>query len=378
MGQSAFLSGTLYDYGIFGFIILIIFIVFVNYPSADETERREKEEWKPTPDRTKSEQIKFEQEAKEHELELDLKIQPEEELEGSDMCVGDVIFDSYYIGREHLAVEEEEDEEVDQEALEASECILEWDTICGSYKTKEYKEDEDDEEEEEDEELVVQDEDEGCVFLSEAEDQVNYLINEQEQEDLERQQQAENNLLELQQQAENNLVELAIHEQELEIQQMNYLEPEKEFVMALQSCYECNKEISTKAILCPQCGAPQNPVSGLADKVKEKGGFLLNAFRNFKEDRERDKSKIEYRKEHPEQYSDFDDLFENKDKKSESYWREQELKEFPEGYASKLIEEFRIKKKQQDYETHGAKNETKEEYYARRKEYYAKMKKKYR
>jgi predicted amidophosphoribosyltransferase len=38
--------------------------------------------------------------------------------------------------------------------------------------------------------------------------------------------------------------------------------------MALQSCYECNKEISTKAIMCPQCGAPQNPVSGLLDKAK--------------------------------------------------------------------------------------------------------------
>ena len=39
--------------------------------------------------------------------------------------------------------------------------------------------------------------------------------------------------------------------------------------MALQSCYECNKEISTKAIICPQCGAPQNPVSGLVDKAKD-------------------------------------------------------------------------------------------------------------
>ena len=38
--------------------------------------------------------------------------------------------------------------------------------------------------------------------------------------------------------------------------------------MALRSCYECNKEISTKAIVCPQCGAPQNPVSGLMDKTK--------------------------------------------------------------------------------------------------------------
>ena len=31
----------------------------------------------------------------------------------------------------------------------------------------------------------------------------------------------------------------------------------KIFLMPLKSCYECNKEISTKAIACPQCGAPQ-------------------------------------------------------------------------------------------------------------------------
>jgi hypothetical protein len=49
--------------------------------------------------------------------------------------------------------------------------------------------------------------------------------------------------------------------------------------MALQSCYECNKDISTKAIICPQCGAPQNPVSGLIDKA---GGFLKNAFQKGK------------------------------------------------------------------------------------------------
>ena len=44
--------------------------------------------------------------------------------------------------------------------------------------------------------------------------------------------------------------------------------------MALQSCYEWNKEISTKAIMCPQCGAPQNPVSGMLDKAK--GFFSKN------------------------------------------------------------------------------------------------------
>ena len=27
--------------------------------------------------------------------------------------------------------------------------------------------------------------------------------------------------------------------------------------MAMKSCYECNKEISTEAIVCPQCGVPQ-------------------------------------------------------------------------------------------------------------------------
>ena len=50
--------------------------------------------------------------------------------------------------------------------------------------------------------------------------------------------------------------------------------------MALQSCYECNKEISTKAIICPQCGAPQNPVSGLVDKAKD--GFLGKTFNKTK------------------------------------------------------------------------------------------------
>ena len=59
--------------------------------------------------------------------------------------------------------------------------------------------------------------------------------------------------------------------------------------MAIQSCYECNKEISSKAIFCPQCGAPQNPVSdliehpkvsGLIDKAKEKSRFLRKTFKN--------------------------------------------------------------------------------------------------
>jgi hypothetical protein len=51
--------------------------------------------------------------------------------------------------------------------------------------------------------------------------------------------------------------------------------------MSLQSCYECGKEISSKAIMCPQCGAPQNPVSGLIDKTKRffakrEKGFLFS------------------------------------------------------------------------------------------------------
>ena len=59
--------------------------------------------------------------------------------------------------------------------------------------------------------------------------------------------------------------------------------------MAIQSCYECNKEISSKAIFCPQCGAPQNPVSDLIehpkvsrliDKAKEKSRFLRKTFKN--------------------------------------------------------------------------------------------------
>jgi len=66
--------------------------------------------------------------------------------------------------------------------------------------------------------------------------------------------------------------------------------------MAIQSCYECNKEISSKAIFCPQCGAPQNPVSDLIehpkvsrliDKAKEKGGFLRKTFKNLIEYPER-------------------------------------------------------------------------------------------
>jgi hypothetical protein len=52
--------------------------------------------------------------------------------------------------------------------------------------------------------------------------------------------------------------------------------------MSLQSCYECGKEISSKAIMCPQCGAPQNPVSGLIDKTKR-------FFTKWKEEKQKEK-----------------------------------------------------------------------------------------
>ena len=77
--------------------------------------------------------------------------------------------------------------------------------------------------------------------------------------------------------------------------------------MALRSCYECNKEISTKAIMCPQCGAPQNPVSDLIDKAidkaKEGGGFLQNAFKKVKNhlESEREQKEIERKIEHLEE-----------------------------------------------------------------------------
>ena len=71
--------------------------------------------------------------------------------------------------------------------------------------------------------------------------------------------------------------------------------------MALQSCYECNKEISTKALMCPQCGAPQNPVSGLTDKVKEKSGFFFKKVKNHLEEA-RNRREIERKIEHLEEF----------------------------------------------------------------------------
>ena len=63
--------------------------------------------------------------------------------------------------------------------------------------------------------------------------------------------------------------------------------------MSLQSCYECGKEISSKAIICPQCGALQNPVSDLVDKSK---GF----FAKWKEEK-RKKRKLREEKEYEHQ-----------------------------------------------------------------------------
>jgi NMD protein affecting ribosome stability and mRNA decay len=57
--------------------------------------------------------------------------------------------------------------------------------------------------------------------------------------------------------------------------------------MALQSCYECGKEISSKAIMCPQCGAPQNPASDLVDKTK---GF----FSKRKEEKQKEREEQEF------------------------------------------------------------------------------------
>jgi hypothetical protein len=69
--------------------------------------------------------------------------------------------------------------------------------------------------------------------------------------------------------------------------------------MALRSCYECNKEISTKALMCPQCGAPQNPVSGLMGKAK---GFLSKSKEAFMSgiEKKRKEKEIEREKEKQE------------------------------------------------------------------------------
>ena len=62
--------------------------------------------------------------------------------------------------------------------------------------------------------------------------------------------------------------------------------------MALQSCYECNKEISTKALMCPQCGAPQNPVSGLVGKTKGFFSRRKEAFMKGVEEGRKEKDSI--------------------------------------------------------------------------------------
>ena len=43
--------------------------------------------------------------------------------------------------------------------------------------------------------------------------------------------------------------------------------------MALIKCYECSKEISDKAISCPNCGAPTNLDSDKKNQQLKKGGF---------------------------------------------------------------------------------------------------------
>lgn len=45
--------------------------------------------------------------------------------------------------------------------------------------------------------------------------------------------------------------------------------------MAIVTCLECNKEISTSALVCPYCGAPANQALGISEKEKSGKNFLL-------------------------------------------------------------------------------------------------------
>ena len=73
--------------------------------------------------------------------------------------------------------------------------------------------------------------------------------------------------------------------------------------MGLQPCYECNKEISTKAIVCPKCGDPlwKWKLQGLIDIFKRPTHiargfwrvFVLDPFKNFKKNREEEKKSWE-------------------------------------------------------------------------------------
>ena len=51
--------------------------------------------------------------------------------------------------------------------------------------------------------------------------------------------------------------------------------------MALIKCYECSKEISDKAISCPNCGAPTNLDSDKKNHQLNKGGFSIKILYGF-------------------------------------------------------------------------------------------------
>ena len=51
--------------------------------------------------------------------------------------------------------------------------------------------------------------------------------------------------------------------------------------MSLIKCYECGKEISDKAISCPNCGAPTNLDSDKKNHQINKGGFSLKIIYGF-------------------------------------------------------------------------------------------------
>lgn len=45
--------------------------------------------------------------------------------------------------------------------------------------------------------------------------------------------------------------------------------------MAIVTYLECNKEISTSAVVCPNCGAPANKSVGISEKEISRKNFLL-------------------------------------------------------------------------------------------------------
>ena len=54
--------------------------------------------------------------------------------------------------------------------------------------------------------------------------------------------------------------------------------------MALVKCYECSKEISDKAISCPNCGAPTNLDSNKDQGLRKEESLLE---KNIKEEKEK-------------------------------------------------------------------------------------------